>query len=204
MDSSPRERFVHYEESFARQAGLVSSETGKLREEGLNFEDIIRIIVTVENDLSDVEGWLRAMEVELKTVGSSDKKLFSEKVARAKREFADLSRSLQSRRMQAESAALQRPSDTRKTLTTTNNRLDNATNMLQNSQKLVHQSEVAGEHTLSTLDLQRKTIVHAQEFAQGTKQRTRETRSVLNEMARKILFLCFNPLSARILILSGN
>ena len=73
------DRFRRYEENFLNSSRIISRTLQRLSEVNGNADTVIMLSVEVEGELSETEGYLRAMDVEYRTVSSTDKRSAQEK-----------------------------------------------------------------------------------------------------------------------------
>ena len=142
---------------------------------------------------------LRAMDVEFRTMVSSDKKSASSKVIhyrdevrkataylRTLKDSVNLSY-LKSESEQSRKTAMNRKKGENHINTKIDNSLNNATQALENSRKLVANSEDIGTNILLTLEDQREKFDQVESQLKGTKSTADRARRILRSMAIKAL-----------------
>lgn len=150
-----------------------------------NIDTVISATVEIEGELSEAEGYVRAMEIEFRTASTADKK---KKVADYKDEYKSLYENFQSAKRTAESSALKSSGNSaaaRNKLLTANQKLDQSTATLEASRQLVHQTENIGNTILDNMEAQKETLTQAQEKVKETKGFTDQARNVLRQMGNR-------------------
>ncbi len=115
-------------------------------------DSIIAACVEIDGELSEAEGYLRAMDVEFRTMASIEKKSAQQKVTDYREEFRKMTQNFQSSKFQAESLALKGGSAARTKLLTANQRLDQSTASLEQSRILLGQTENIGDTIISDMN----------------------------------------------------
>ena len=153
-----------------------------------NIDTVISANVEIEGELSEAEGYLRAMEIEFRTMTSADKRTVQQKVGDYKEEYKQLYENFQTSKRSAESSALVSNGNSpaaRQKLLTANQKLDNSTATLEKSRILVAQTEVIGGEILGTMDRQKEVLMDAQDKVKETKGFTDQARRVLKSMGNR-------------------
>ncbi|RYG65957.1 hypothetical protein EON64_10840 [archaeon] len=152
------------------------------------FSDrIIACTVEVEGELSEAEGYLRAMDVEFRTLSSQDKRAAQQKVTEYREELRRLQQAFQSSKTSAENVALSKGPANRSKLLNANQRLDEATGTLEKSRQLVAQTETIGSAVITDLQSQKEKLVDAREKVKETRDFTTEARRVLRMMGNRAI-----------------
>ena len=84
MISSSTDRFARYEEDFLNSSRIVTRTITQLSGTRGNVDSIISISVDVDYELAEAEAYVRAMDVEFRSMPSADKKSISAKVQKQK------------------------------------------------------------------------------------------------------------------------
>lgn len=179
------DRFRRYEENFLNSTRIISRSIHKLGEAKGNVDSVISCSVEIEGELSEAEGYLKAMDVEYRTMSSSDKRSAQQKVTDYKEEFRMMQSNYQTGKFQAESLALKGGPSSRTRLLTANQRLDHSTSTLEQSRMLVGQTERIGDGILTDLEMQKETLMDAQNKVKETKGFTVEAKRVLRIMGNR-------------------
>eukprot|EP01031_Cornospumella_fuschlensis_P010633 gene10633-13015_t len=87
---SDLDRFNRYEENFLNCSKIISRNLGGLDSADGNVDRIIACTVEVEGELSEAEGYLRAMDVEFRTLSAQDKRAAQQKVTEYREELRRL------------------------------------------------------------------------------------------------------------------
>jgi vesicle transport through interaction with t-SNAREs protein 1 len=163
---------------------------------------VISSSVEIEGELSEAEGFLKAMDVEFRTMASSDKRLAQQKVTEYKEEYKQLSQNFQTAKFNAESQALKGGNTARNKILTANQRIDQSTVTLEQSRMLLAQTENIGNTIITDLENQKETLLDAKTNVKDTKQITVEAKNVLVIMGNRAVIhkIC---ISFTILILFG-
>lgn len=151
------------------------------------LDKIISSSVEIEGELSEAEGYLRAMDVEFRTMSSADKRSAQQKVADYREELRRLQQNFASSKSNAEAVALTKGPAARSKLLNANQRLDESTAVLEQSRQLVAQTETIGNTVITDLSSQREKLVDAKEKVQETRNFTTEARRVLRMMGNRAI-----------------
>jgi vesicle transport through interaction with t-SNAREs protein 1 len=155
-----------------------------------NIDTVISANVEIEGELSEAEGYLRAMEVEFRTMASADKRTVQQKVGDYKEEYKQLFENFQSAKRSAESSALKSNGNTpaaRNKLLTANQKLDNSTATLEQSRILLANTENIGNTIIDNMEAQKETLQGAQTKVQETKGFTDQAKDVLRQMGNRAI-----------------
>lgn len=150
-------------------------------------DKIIAASVEVEGELSEAEGYLRAMDVEFRTISSADKRRAQQKVTEYREEFRRLQQNYQTSKSTAETIAMNKGPAARSKLLNANQRLDESTMTLEQSRQLVATTENIGNTVIQDLGSQREKLVDAKEKVKETKNFTTEARRVLKIMGNRAI-----------------
>lgn len=182
MDSG---RFGRYEEYFLNCSRIVSRCMSQLDSANGNVDMVIQASVEIEGELSEAEGYLRAMDVEFRTMASSEKRNVQQKVNGYKEELKQLQQNFQRSKFNAESQALKSGPTARTRLMASNQKLDDSTASLEQSRQLVSQTENIGNTILTDLETQKETLVGATEKVKDTKEYTVDAKRILRMMGHR-------------------
>lgn len=128
-----------------------------------NVDTIISYCVDIESEISESEGYLKAMEIETKSMVSIiDKKNSQQKVNDYKDEMKQIYKRYETSKFNAESLALKSNPGSRTKLLTANQRLDESTRTLEQSRMIIGQTESIGNNIITDLESQREILVGAQ------------------------------------------
>lgn len=146
---------------------------------------MISSTVEIEGELSEAEGYLRAMDIEFRTMSSADKRSAQQKVSDYKEEYKRLQQHFQSSKFTAESEALKNSPQARTKLLTANQKLDQATATLEHSRQLVADSEAIGNTIITDMSNQKEILLDAKEKVKETKSFTVDARKILRVMSNR-------------------
>jgi vesicle transport through interaction with t-SNAREs protein 1 len=148
------------------------------------IDSIIHASVDVEGELSEAQGFLKAMEVHSSNM-KGDKRSVSQKVKDYKEEYTQLVQNYKSTKSQAEQFAVKSGSASRSKLLNSNQKLDQTTVVLEQSRNILHQTEQVGNTVINDLESQKEQLVHAQGKVKETKQFTMDAKSILQLMGTR-------------------
>lgn len=186
-NTSPMDRFRRYEEDFLNSSRIVNRGLKELALTNGVVDQVIAVSVEIDAELSETEGYLRAMDVEFRSMSAGDKKAASQKVAEYREEYKQLLQTFQQSKHKAESDALKSGPVARNKLITANQRLDQSTATLENSRMLIAQSEATGTVIMQDLSSQKQSLQGAQSKVQETQQFTADAKGVLQTMYRRAI-----------------
>lgn len=178
-------RFYRYEENFLNCSRIISRCMEQLVKSNGNIDTVISATVEIEGELSEAEGYVRAMDVEYRTASSTDKK---KKVSDYKDEYKALYENFQSAKRTAETSALKSNGNSaaaRNKLLTANQKLDQSTATLEESRKILAQTENIGNTIIDNMEAQKETLTRAQEKVKETKGFTDQAKDVLRQMGNR-------------------
>jgi hypothetical protein len=104
--STDNDRFRRYEEDFLNSTKIISRSMRLLENANGNVDAVISASVEVEGELSEAEGYVRAMDVEFRNMTSDNKRSAQTKVGEYKEEYGILLKKYQSAKRSAESQVL--------------------------------------------------------------------------------------------------
>ena len=143
----------------------------------------------IESEIAEAEGYVKAMDVEFRSMPSADKKSVAEKISGYKDELQELIKSFANVRHEAELKALKKDSSARtRHLLSANQKLDNSTSLLERSRMMIAQTELVGNNITADLESQKETLIGAQAKVYETKEITDDARGVLTSMGNRALY----------------
>jgi vesicle transport through interaction with t-SNAREs protein 1 len=152
------------------------------------FSDgVIATSVDIESELSESEGYLRAMDVEFRTMASADKKHAQTKFNDYREEYKQTLQRYQSTKFNAEAQALKGGPGARSKLLNSNQKLDNSTALLEQSRSMIANTEKVGTTIITDMESQKETLKGAQEKVQETRSITGEARKILKQMGNRAI-----------------
>jgi vesicle transport through interaction with t-SNAREs 1 len=145
--------------------------------------------VDCEGELSEIEGFYRAMEAEVNAMLSADKQHNQRKLEGYYGEYLTAVDAFKELRISTQSAAKKNEAttSTRKVLVASNERLDQSTYSLQQAKQTVNETEQIGDTIVSDLENQREKLIGAGENVTETKSNTHTARRALNLISRRVL-----------------
>lgn len=184
--------FRRYEENFLETTRIVGRALRQLEMAGGNVDNVIAASVEVEGELSEAEGYLKAMDVEFRSLASVEKKGAQQKVVDYREEYNHLVQRYQTTKHNAESMALKSGATARTKLLNANMRLDQSTATLDQSRMILAQTEQIGGNILTNMEGQRETLMDAHAKVKETREFTLDARQVLRMMGtRAVMHKCF-------------
>ena len=186
---SDMDRFRRYEENYLNSTRIISRTLSRLSEANGNIDLVIATSVEIESELSETEGYLRAMDVEHRTVGPQDKRGAQEKVQDYRVEYREMLQKFKTAKHDAELLALRGGADgSRARLLQANSRLDGSSATLQHSRRLVAQTEEIGNTVLTDMGNQREVLMAADEKVEETRGFTAQAKGVLKMMSNRAYY----------------
>ena len=142
-----------------------------------------------EGELSEIEGFYRAMEAEVNAMLSADKQHNQRKLEGYYEEYMVAVEASKELRLSTHAAAKTNEATTsaRKALVASNERLDQSTYSLQQAKQTVNETEQIGEIIVNDLESQREKLIGAGDNVAGTKQSTHIARRALNLISKRVL-----------------
>lgn len=183
------DRFNRYEENFLNCSRIISRAMIELEKSHGNVDNFISTSVDIEGELSEAEGYLRAMDVEFRTMSSVEKRSTQQKVSDYKEELKSLQGQYQSLRTQIEAGLLKGNVDdaTRNKLLSTNEKLDQSTATLELTRMILAETDQMGGQILVDMDNQKKLLIESNQKVKDTKGFTVEARRVLKIMGNRAI-----------------
>lgn len=165
-------------------------------------DSVIASSVEIEGELSEAEGYLRAMDVEFRSISSAEKRSTQQKLTEYRDEYKDMLQKYQTAKFNAEAQALKGGPNARTKLLNSNQKLDSSTALLENSRQVLAQTERVGGTILTDLESQKEQLVTAKDHVTETRNFTSEARIVLRSMGTRAIMhkIC---VYATIIILAG-
>jgi Snare region anchored in the vesicle membrane C-terminus len=150
---------------------------------------MVRTSVECEDELSEIEGFWRAMEVEVQDMISTDKIYNQKKLDGYAGELKQLRDVYKELRNKSNIIAQKHDATSikRKALLDANDRLDKSTKSLQKSQFSINDSEQVGYVIIADLENQREKLIGAGANVDETKGITYNARRVLNQISNRVL-----------------
>lgn len=127
------------------------------------------------------------MEVEFRTMASTEKRNAQQKVTEYKSEYKQIVDSFQSSKYNAESIALKGGSDARTKLLNVNQKLDSSTATLEQSRNILMQTEKIGDTIITDLESQKEHLVESKDKVKETKKFTIDAKHILRMMGNRAL-----------------
>eukprot|EP00428_Durinskia_dybowskii_P067050 CAMPEP_0170370414 /NCGR_PEP_ID=MMETSP0117_2-20130122/8499_1 /TAXON_ID=400756 /ORGANISM="Durinskia baltica, Strain CSIRO CS-38" /LENGTH=189 /DNA_ID=CAMNT_0010625189 /DNA_START=113 /DNA_END=682 /DNA_ORIENTATION=- len=152
-----------------------------------NVDTVVAQTVEIEGELSEAEGFIRAMDVEFKTMSANDKRNAQQKVNDYKAEHQQMVTNFQGAKFKAESMALKGGPNARSKLLNANQRLDSSTATLEQSRNILYQTENIGDAVITDLESQKEKLVDAREKVKDTKRFTVDAKQILRMMGNRAL-----------------
>ena len=148
---------------------------------------LISTSVECEGELSELEGFVKAMEIEVNSMIFSEKQHSQQKLEGYAEEYREALLSFEELRRVAKAAIIKNEmnSATRRALVADNDRLDQFTNGILQSKSVVAETELIGNVITSDLENQREKLLGAGENVRETKEYTQVARRVLNIMSNR-------------------
>ncbi len=185
------EQFKRFEEEFINSSRIIGRSMRNLENANGNVDLVIAASVEIEGELSECEGYLKAMEIEYRNLGQLDKKSVQGKVNEYKEEYALLNSRYTQSKFNAESLALKGGNNARNKLLNANQRLDQSTATLEQARMLVAQTENIGTTIITDLEGQKEQLMGAHEKVKETRQFTLDAKNILRIMGnRAIMHKC--------------
>jgi vesicle transport through interaction with t-SNAREs protein 1 len=148
-------------------------------------DTVISTSVEIEGELAEAEGYLRAMDIEFRTMTSSDKRSAQQKVTEYREELKNLQQNYQTSKFNAESIALKSSPAARNKLLTANQKLDQSTATLEQSKQIISQTEKVGETIMTDMENQKEKLMDAKQKVKETRDFTSDARRVLRRMGHR-------------------
>ena len=152
-------------------------------------EILISSSIECEGELFEIEGFLKAMEVEVNAMLSSEKQHSQKKLEGYADEYKQARQISEELKIASQTAARKNGYDTatRIALMVANERLDISTRSLQQSKNVVCETEMIGDQIVSDLEDQREKLIGAGGNIKETRRSTLDAKKVLNLMGYRAL-----------------
>lgn len=152
-----------------------------------NLDVVVTQTVEIEGELSEAEGFLRAMDIEFKTLPANRKQNSQQKLNDYKAEHKNLTTNFQKAKYQAESLALKGGPNARSKLQNANQKLDSSTATLEQTRNILYQTEQIGDAVITDLESQKEKLVDARDKVKETKRFTVDAKQILRMMGNRAL-----------------
>ena len=130
---------------------------------------------------------MRAMDIEFRTMPSSDKKTISIKINEYKEEVKLLNEKFSQTKYEAEALALKTGSVSKSKLISSNQKLDNSTATLEQSRQLIAQTDMIGNNIIIDMENQKETLIGASAKVDETIGFTADAKSLLISMGYRAI-----------------
>jgi uncharacterized protein YdcH (DUF465 family) len=127
------------------------------------------------------------MDIEFRTMTSTDKRTAQQKVTEYREELKNLQQNYQTTKFNAESIALKSSPASRTKLLNANQKLDNSTATLEKSRQVIAQTEKVGDTIITDMENQKEILMDAKTKVTETKDFTSEARRVLRQMGNRAI-----------------
>ncbi len=180
-------RFKLYEEEFYNSTRIINRELKNLENANGNVDSVILYSVEVEGELSETEGYMKAMEVEIKNFPAKDRQSGQQKLTNFKDEYRQLLQRYQLTKQNAEAQALKGGPSARAKLINSNQKLDQSSAMLEETRRVLAATEQTGNVILTDLESQKETLTDAHSKVKEVHTLTDRAREVLADMKRRAI-----------------
>jgi len=196
------DRFNRYEENFLNSSRIISRCINQLDSANGVVDVIISASVEIDGEIAEAEGYLRAMDVEFRTMSSMEKKNAQTKLTDYREELRQLQGTYNSAKSGAESLAIRGAPSSRAKLLNANQRLDQSTATLEQSRQMLAKTQVIGDTVLSDLESQKDTLMDAQSRVHETRSLANDAKRILRSMGQRAILhkIC---VAFTILVLAG-
>ena len=150
-------------------------------------DQIVAASVEIEGELSEAEGYLRAMDIEFRSMTSMEKRGAQLKLNDYREELKQLQSTYTTSKLSAESIALKGGPSSRTKLLNANQKLDSSTATLEQSRQILANTQQVGDTVLTDLETQKETLMDARNKVKETKDFTSEARRVLRMMGNRAI-----------------
>lgn len=148
-------------------------------------DQVIATSVEIEGELSEAEGYLRAMDIEFRAMSSAEKRSAQQKVSEYRDELKQLQQHFQTAKFNAESEALKNSPAARNKILTANQKLDQSTATLEKSRQIIAETDSIGETIITDMTKQKETLMDAREKVRETKSYTVDAKRILRMMSNR-------------------
>jgi vesicle transport through interaction with t-SNAREs protein 1 len=166
---------------------IISRAINQLENANGNVDQIVTASVEIEGELSEAEGFLRAMDIEFRSMSSMEKRGAQLKLNDYREELKQLQSTYTTSKMSAEAQALKGGPSSRTRLLNSNQKLDNSTATLEKSRQILANTQQIGDTVLTDLETQKETLMDARNKVKETKDFTSEARRVLRMMGNRAI-----------------
>uniref|UniRef100_A0A6U4L7W0 t-SNARE coiled-coil homology domain-containing protein n=1 Tax=Phaeomonas parva TaxID=124430 RepID=A0A6U4L7W0_9STRA len=208
--------FENYEEEYLRCARVLNTHINSISARGVTADRVRTTVVQAEMDVAEAEGYVKAMEVEVRSLRGPVKKSCQQKLERYRNDLGSLKREIERARLtgggarQAGEVSLA-PSQggmsaqRAQMMLETNDILDESTAQLEQTRRVIADTEQVGDNIMSNLEEQKETLVRAHDDVRETRGITREAQRVLRMMGNRALMhtLCLYVVILILLALIG-
>ena len=164
---------------------IISRTLARLATANGNNDIVIQTTVEIDSEVSECEAYLRAMDVESKSMSASDKAEGRKKTQEYREDYKDTVKNYQAARREALAVVNKQGTTGRNKLIQQGSRLDRSTDILMSSKSLVANSEEIGGKILSDLENQKEVLLDADMKVQGTKGIAEDARDILKMMGAR-------------------
>lgn len=167
-------------------------------------EILVSTSVECEDELSEIEGFWKAMEVEVQSMMSTDRQYNQRKLDGYAMELKQHREDFKQLRNKANTASkkIESTSTNRQALIDANNRLDQSTKSIQKSHLSISDTEQVGYVIITDLENQREKLTGAGVNVDETKGYTYDARRVLNLISNRVLMQKFSLVTLIIILFS--
>jgi glutamine synthetase type III len=144
-----------------------------------HIDSVEAISMDIEIELSEAQGYVKALEVEAKSVITGDKRDMVAKVSSYTGELKSSQENYRKARFEAEMKCSRNGAGDRERLVKNNDRLDNSTRTLENSRMIAAQTSQIGNVIMSDMESQREQLEDAHSRVQDTHKYTMDAKGVL-------------------------
>lgn len=148
---------------------------------------VISTCVDTEGELSEAEGYMKAMEIECRTLPSADKKFGLDKLAERRAEYKEILQRYQTVKFNAEAQALKGGPNAKTKLVNANQKLDQSTLLLEQSRSMLANTEEVGSKIITDMGSQKEQLLSAQSKVKETRQFTLDAKTVLRAMGNRAI-----------------
>jgi vesicle transport through interaction with t-SNAREs 1 len=148
---------------------------------------VVTQTVEIEGELSEAEGYVKAMDVEFKMLSANEKRNCQQKVTDYKSSLRQMQSDFSGAKFKAESLALKGGPNARNKIMTASQKLDSSTATLEQSRNILNQTEQIGDTIIMDLESQKETLVDAREKVKETKRFTVDAKQILRIMSNRAL-----------------
>jgi len=188
MDAS--DRFRRYEEEFVNASRNTTRLINQLNAINGNVDTIISISIDIEGEITEAEGFKKALEIELRSIIVGDKKGMQTKLIDYNKELKGIVEEYRKSKFDAEKKALTSENNnaqSRAKLMKNTTKLHNSTKTLENSRMLVAQTEGIGSTIMSDLEGQKELLESSHENVKSANQYAGDSKYVLRMIGNRAI-----------------